>query len=94
MLEQLIGGGNLADDLVTPVPGYVAIGANRPYAGPVGIMDGVFIFPVNIIPYFMTGYAERLGIGQFHGPVKPPPQQDTRHECEYQRDAGGFNIRA
>ena len=73
MLKQFIGGADLADDLVHPVPGHMAVRAYSPDPGAVGVMDGVFIFPVDVVSYLMAGNAEGLGIGQFHGPVESSP---------------------
>lgn len=94
MLEQFIGRGDLADNLVAPVLRHVAIGADRAHPGPVGVMNSVLVFPVNVVPDFMARDTEGLGVGYFQGPVETSPQQDTRNEREYQCDAGRFKTRA
>ena len=43
-------------------------------AGPVGVMNGLFVFLEQIFSHGMARRAELFGIGQFQTPIEPAPK--------------------
>src|SRR5690606_3187750 len=80
--EQLapepLGALAVAHLLVGPFLGHVAVGAGRPYAGAVGVVDGFLVFGIDVVAHLVAGDAEGFGVGGFHGGVEAAPEN---HPC-------------
>src|SRR5262245_40592966 len=57
-----------------PVVGNVTVGASGADARSVPEVNGLLQFFVNVIPHFVAGDAELLGIGDLHRPVETAPE--------------------
>jgi hypothetical protein len=57
-----------------PVVGNVTVGASGADARSVREVNGLLQFFVNVIPHFVAGDAELLGIGNLHRPVETAPE--------------------
>ena len=61
---------DLACDLMNPGLGNVAIEASCAHACSVAVVNSLLVFEVHICVHLVTANAERLAVGQFHGPVE------------------------
>ena len=81
LMEHLVGGLDLAHNLMNPWPRDMAIGTSRLYTGAVIVMNGFFVFLVDVIFHFMTGDTEIHGVRDFHCGIETTPENNTdNHE--------------
>src|SRR5262245_33667835 len=74
LVQQLVRGLDLSPRLMEPVVGNVTVGASGADARSVPEVNGLLQFFVNVIPHFVAGNAELLGIGELHRPVETAPE--------------------
>jgi len=74
LAPDFLAGGDFADYFISPFMGDVAIGANRPDAGTIAVVDTVGIVGVDVILHLMAANTKFFGIGDFHSPVKAAPE--------------------
>jgi hypothetical protein len=72
---DLLGGLHLADDLVGPVLGHMAVGTGGAHPGAVGVVDGLLVFLIDVVPHFVARDTEVHLVGRFHGGVEAAPEE-------------------
>ena len=76
---------DLADHLVRPVLGHMAIGTDGAHAGAVAVVDGLLVFLIHVVAHLVTADAELQGIGRFHGGVETAPEEHAGEKTDHQQ---------
>ncbi|MNJ57431.1 hypothetical protein D3C77_530200 [compost metagenome] len=80
LVQQLVGGIELAHHLWPPLLRHVAVRADRTHPGAVVVVDGVAVLLVHVDFHLVAGDAELFSVGQFHDGVETAPEDDAQHE--------------
>ena len=71
---------NLAANFVGPIVWHVTVGAGRPHAGSIGIVDRRFQFRKNVFSHLVTADAKFLSVRYLQSGIEPAPKEDAGQE--------------
>ena len=89
LAPDFLAGLDLAHDLVRPFVGHMAVGAARPHAGAIAVMNALHVRGIHVVFHFVATDAELLSIGDGHRPVESAHVCNARHEKEHGNDPHG-----
>lgn len=82
LVKEFIGGLDLSPYFEKPFMRHVTVGTRSSNAGPVLEMNSLLHLLVWIVPHFVAGRTEILGICYLHDPIKTAPEQNSTNAAD------------